>query len=1057
MRKIIETFVKHKFYANLIVIFLLIAGSLSFMNMKKSFFPERKTRSISVRLSYPGASPKEMEESMTTRVEQAIRGLVGIKETSSKSSENFAVVNITTTGEYDIDETLRDVKNAVDSISSFPADMERPVVSKNRTTTQALYMGLSGDVSLKTLKDYAQEIEDDLYASGLMSQISINGYPSLEISVEIDEEELLRYKLTPSDIANAIAKNNRDISGGMLRSTKEEILIRSRARSVDPEKIGEITVRSTKDGSRILIRDVATVKTQFQDTTSGTWMRGHQSISIQVNKLATEDLKKISDFCKKYVADFNNEHKDQGVKLDVTFDFMGMLNSRLELLYSNGGIGLALVLITLGLFLNTRLSAWVAWGIPSAFLAMYILAVMYGVTINMISLFGMILVIGILVDDGIVIAENIYTHFEKGASPKKAAVEGTMEVLPAVLTSVTTTIVAFSPLLLLEGVFEFFFEMGFVVIFSLFFSLFEAFLVLPAHIGTEHILRSKKRASGAAQIREKLESVINKIKINYYGKLLKKIIAWKWLAAIVPIAFIIITIGLVQGEFLRVTFFPTIPFDNFNIDIAFDAGSGEAQTRKYLDKFEKAVWTVNDRFKKKYNDPDDLVKFTFLNMGRAFNGQDSGSHAGSIMVLLRDLEGAAVSSFQITQAIRKEIGHVAGAEKFSISGFNRWGKPVSFSLIGRNMDELKKAKKYVIEQLEKYPDLSNITSNDAPGMQEIRIKLKPKAYFLGLDRAVISNQVRNAFYGAQAQRLQSGRDELRVWVRYPKKSRLNMGQLEQMKIKTPSGDYPLTELIDYTVERGPVSINHYNGQREIRIESDMKDPNAPVPPVLAKIHATTLAKMMEKYPTVRVTSQGQQKESNEAAVEMQKLFTIAFGVIIIILMIHFKSFSQPALILSMIPLAWLGAAWGHGVEGMPISMLSAWGMVALSGVVINDAVVFLSKFNSNLENGMTVNDAIYDAGLARFRAILLTTITTVAGLYPIVLEQSFQAQFLKPMAIALAYGVLFGTMFILTFLPAFTLVLNDMRLWVHNIIRKNKAENPREVEPAVINSRVTID
>jgi len=472
MRRLIETFVKFPFYANMIIVILLGAGLVSFFSLKQSFFPESSERDIVVSVVYPGASPKEMEEGITTRIEYAIRGIVGIREVSSTSSENYARVNINTTGDYDIDETLMEVKNAVDGITGFPVDAERPVVNKVRPASNAVFMTLTGEADMITLKNYADEIEDDLLNSGLMSQISISGYPALEISVEVTEETLLRYDLTFDEISRAIYMNNRDISAGTIRSDDEEILIRSRARSVDPNVISDIIIRADAQGNSIRIRDIGEVKMKFADVASGSFMNGVPSVSIQIRKLSSEDLKAIENFCKQYSADFNASHKD--VQLIITYNFLDMLKARLKLLYKNGGIGLLLVLVALGLFLSLRLSFWVAWGIPASFLGMIIVAANYGITINMLSLFGMILVIGILVDDGIVIAENIYSHFERGKSPRRAAVDGTMEVLPAVATSVTTTIIAFIPLWLMKGSpMEFMYEVAFVVIFSLLFSLVE--------------------------------------------------------------------------------------------------------------------------------------------------------------------------------------------------------------------------------------------------------------------------------------------------------------------------------------------------------------------------------------------------------------------------------------------------------------------------------------------------------------------------------------------------------------------------------------------------------
>jgi len=463
MKKLISVVIRFPFYANVILFIILVIGAVSFISMNRSFFPELSEKFINISVFYPGASPKEMEEGITLRIEEAMRGIAGIKEVNSTSSENFASVQVEITGEYDIDETLMEVKNAVDGIASFPVDAEKPIVNKQRSSTFAIFMGLSGDVDMLTLKEYANEIEHDLYTSGMMSQINIGGFPDLEISVEISEENLRRYNLTFDEISRAITFNNQDISGGQIRSDKEEIMIRSRYRTVEPEEIEQIIIRGNPDGSYLRIGDVGSVNMQFADVASTSLMNKKPSAFIQVFKLPEEDLSAISKYCNNYADSWNETHSD--AKMYVTYDFLEMLKARLDLLYKNGGIGLLLIFITLGLFLSLRLSMWVAIGIPASFGAMLILGVFYGVTVNMISLFGMILVIGILVDDGIVIAENIYTHFEKGKSPRRAALDGTMEVLPAVLTSVTTTIIVFSALFFIKGRMEFMYEMAFVVVF----------------------------------------------------------------------------------------------------------------------------------------------------------------------------------------------------------------------------------------------------------------------------------------------------------------------------------------------------------------------------------------------------------------------------------------------------------------------------------------------------------------------------------------------------------------------------------------------------------------
>ncbi|MCB0806340.1 MAG: efflux RND transporter permease subunit [Bacteroidales bacterium] len=1077
MKKIIATFIRFPFYANIILFIILVIGMASFFSMNRSFFPELSEKFINITVFYPGASPKEMEEGITIRIEEALKGIAGIKEVNSTSSENFSSVQVEVTGEYDIDETLMEVKNSVDGITSFPVDAEKPIVNKQRSTTFAIFMGLSGAVDPLVLKQYVNEIEYDLYNSGVISQITINGLPDLELSVEISEENLRRYNLTFDEISRAIATNNQDISGGQIRSEKEEIMIRSRYRTVKPEEIEQIIIRGNADGSYLRIGDVGNVYMKFADVASTSLMNGVPSVSIQVFKLPEEDLTAIADFCNAYSKSWNETHSD--VQLHVTYDFLELLGARLNLLYKNGGLGLLLIFITLGLFLSLRLSIWVALGIPASFGAMFILGSFYGITVNMISLFGMILVVGILVDDGIVIAENIYTHFEKGKSPRKAALDGTMEVLPAVLTSVTTTIVIFSALFFIKGRMEFMYEMAFVVVFSLLFSLLEAFFVLPAHLGSHRVLRRNVNKNIGKMIRDGLDRFLDFMRTKVYGKTLKFVIKWRYVVIFTPIFLIMITGGLFSGGLIKATFFPAIPFDQFNVDIAFKPGSGEGQTLETLKKIDDYIWEVNEELKDELNDTVDFVNYTFLSTGAAFNGKEQGSHAGNIFVLLRDLENSGTSSYEIVNRVQQKTGDLPEAEKLTIQGRATFGTPISVSLLGKDETLLNNAKEDLMQSLKQIEDLTNIADVNPSGMREIRLKLKPLAYFLGFSQASLTNQVRQGFFGGQAQRLQHGKDELRVWVRYPKSDRINIGQLESMRIKTPAGEYPLSQLASYNIERGPVSIKHYNGAREIRIDADVVSYDTPVVPIQEKIENEIVPELMSRYPGLDVTYLGQKKDSNETMAQIRKFFIPAFLLMILIILLHFKSVGQGLIIIAMIPLSWLGALWGHGVEGVPVSLLSVWGMLALSGVIINDAVVFLSKYNSLLLEGKPVKQAVFETGMARFRAIVLTTITTSVGLYPIIFERSFQAQFLVPMAVALAYGVLIGTGFILIFFPVIILGLNDLNRYSKYLInrvnlwimkgdpnQKISAEEEKRlstvpsresVEIAVIHSKRTID
>ena len=1054
MKKLIEIFVRFPFYANLILVFFIVVGGISLYSMKKSFFPERESHYISVRVAYPGASPVEMEEGVTSRIEEAVRAIPGIYEINSVSSENSTRVTIEIEPSYDIDEALIEVKNAVDGISALPSAAERPIVAKSRTTSPAARLLVTGKVDLMTLKSYAQQIEEDFLASGYMSQVSIYGFPSLEISVEAHEEDMLRYGFTFNDLQNAIANNNRDVSGGQLRSEEEELLIRLRSRSSDPNKIGNIILRAAPDGSIIRIRDIAEVKMKFSDVPNKAIEKGNPVISMRVDKLITEDLDEIDKYIKEYVQTFND--KNYGVELILSRSFLDVLKTRLALLYTNGGQGLVLVVLILGVMLSTRLSLWVAFGIPASFLGMFIIVNMMGVTINMMSLFGMILVIGILVDDGIVIGENIFQHFERGKSPMRAAVDGTQEVVPAVITSVLTTVVAFSPLIFITGRMEMMYEMALIVIFSLIVSLFEAFFVLPAHLGNKHVLNRKVLNSKDKGFRKYIERFFGWLRNYAYDGVLKLVIEWRYIVIAVPVAMIVITLGLIGGQIIKTTFFPRMEFDDFNINIAFTPGSGERQTMEYLTRFDSVVWVVNEELMEEYNDTLPIIESSIINLGSGFDRSESGAHTGNVDVSPRNSEETGISSFEIIRRIQSHLGPIPEAEKFTIGARGRFGSPVSIGLLSRNVEELEAGRDYVMERLHEYPQLKDIVNTNAMGKEEILLELKPKAYMLGLNEAYIANQVRQAFYGGQAQRLQVGRDEIRIWVRYPAEGRETLGQLEKMKIVTAQGEYPFTELVEYSKKRGPVNINRFNGRREIRVEAELVDPDASVTEILDLIKSEVIADLIVLHPGIRVEFQGQQKESERNMGDLMFLFPMAFLAMIFILMVNFKSFEQPLIILIMIPISILGAVWGHGIHGKPLSILSLWGIVALTGVIVNDAVVFLEKYNLMIVEGMKVKDAIVEAGKSRLRPIILTSLTTAFGLYPLILEKSFQAQFLIPMAISLVYGVAFGTFFILLFFPALIIVLNDIRCFIHEMWTGEKVE-PEHMEIAWIHSQRKID
>lgn len=1024
MRRLIAFFITNPIWGNAFILITIVFGLLSLFNMRRSFFPEIAPRIITISVAYPGASPAEMEEGVTTKIEQAVEGLSGIKKITSSSEENVANIKIEAYEDTDMDEMLTDVENTVNSINSFPVGAEKPIVKKLKVSEMggtAAFLSLTGPDDLWALKHKAEEIENDFLASPAISQLRIVGYPDVEFSIEVQENKLLEYGLRFDQVVAAVKSNNIDLTGGTIKTEEEEYIIRLRAKQTVADEIGKIVLRANNEGEIIFLSDVASVKFQFADRPFKSYLDGKRNVSIIVSKLPDEDLGAIAKFLDDYSTKFNEKNKDYQLK--IIFQFADMLQERIDLLATNGLQGFVLVLICLGFFLSLRVSFWVAMGIPISFLGLFIFGYMYGMTINMISLFGMIIVIGILVDDGIVISENIYAHFERGKSPMRAALDGTSEVFTSVIASVLTTVVAFALLMFVGGQFEMMREMAFAVVACLIFSLFEAILTLPQHLGHDSMLKPVK-VGWYQKVRGRINKWIDSFR-DGYAWLLEKIMRRHRITLFIPMAFIVLVAFLFNTQIIKFTFFPNVQLDDITISVAFKPGEREMQTEDFLTYCQSKVYEVRDSLEKAHGSP--VITATTLSIGAAELLGENGAHAGTLRMQI-DIEGKEIESYTIAELVRQRIGPVKGPEKFTIGGQGRFGKPVALMMSSNNQQELTEARNFVKGKFINLGPLKDVTDNSPLGAQEINIELLPKAYLLGLSRNEIARQIRQGFFGEEAQRLIIGEDEARVWIRYPKEDRMYLGQVEEMKIKTLNGEtYPLKELVNFSIKRGDVGIRHYNGKKEITVEADLINNNAPVGDAIQLVTDSVLPELKQRYPSIETTFLGQAERARETQGPMMIVLFLTIFLVILILALTFSSTLQAFIVLTAVPAGIFCAFFGHGLEGKPVSLFSFWGIIALVGILVNDAVVMVDTYNRYIKEGMSVKDAAYEAGRSRFRAVLLTSITTVAGLYPLILEDSFQAQFLIPMAIAVAHGLLWGTMFTILFFPTVIIFYNDLR------------------------------
>ena len=1048
MRNIIAYFIKYPIYANAIIIITAIAGFLSLTIMPKSFFPELPPNKIYISVSYPGASPEEIEEGITTRIEESLNGIEGVHEITSASSENVSNVTVEIEAGFNIDEILQNVKNSVDAIYSFPQGAEKPTVQKQKSRgmggmgNMVGYYALTGPDDLWLLKEKSDKIEQALLNDDEISQIQVIGYSPIIISVEIDETQLLRYNLTFNIISAAIRQSNIDISGGSIKTNKDEIIIRSNNRQTSQKGIENIVISTNDNGDILRLKDVAKVMLEFSDIPQKSYVNGKRAISFLIKKTPEEDLKKIANSTQKFISKFNKENSEY--KIITLFQFADMLDQRIATLSENLMIGLLLVLIILGFFLSFRLSLWVAFGIPFSFVGMIAIGIFYGMTINMISLFGMILVVGILVDDGIVIAENIYAHFEKGKKPMQAALDGTMEVVTPVFTSVITTVFAFSTLLFVGGQMEMMQEMAFSVIAALLFSLIEAFLILPAHLSSRKVLEYNKD-SKFGKIKEYVEDKVNRMR-KYYTKLNTKFINNYRKHVWTPLVFILIVILFIISGIIRFTFFPSVPFNEVKIEFAYKPGEREFRTENFLWYVDSIINEYHLELIKEHK--DSIFTDISLNIGFTEDLGVSGSHAGGLRLSVKENE--LISTIEISNEIQKRIhpDSIAMMEKISVGGFQQFGKAVSISLQSENNIQLGNAVKWLKERINSINMVKEVLDNGGVGNREIHIELKEKAYALGLNEITIMQQIRQGFFGEEVQRLIIGRDEVKIWLRYPEKNRNSIEDLNKVKIKTIRGaTYPLAELAKYEFKRGNVRINHINGTKEIRVDANLYNSEYSAE-VNEKIEREYLGIMKNKFPDVNYKIMGQAEEAADSGKRLTIAFLISLILIVLTITLNFKSFYQARLILMVIPIGIFSAMLGHGIMGRPFSTLSVWGVIALIGILVNDAVVMLDLFNRNISKGMKIKNAAIEAGTGRFRAIILTTITTFAGLFPLILEKSFQAQFLVPMAISVAFGVLFSTIILLFYFPSLILYFNDIRRvrwWLWN--GGNNPPSKMEVEP----------
>ena len=1053
MKNIIRWFILNTVAANLLMVFIIIAGIFTLSRLRMEVFPDITIPIINVSVVYPGASPEDIEESICVKVEEQVQGINGLKRITSSSNEGYGSINIEVENGYDIDEVKDEVKAQVDAIISFPDDAEKATIKSFDGQPEVITIAVHGYVDEVSLLNIAEKVRDEVSELPNITQTRLGKKPR-EISIEVSEKTLQKYGISFDYIANKIRTSSMDVPGGAIETYDGEILIRSKGQAYTGDEFGIIPVLSLSDGSTVLLRDIAEIDDGFQDVEYDIKFNREPALLIRVYRTGEQNALDIAEEVHKYIKK-KNPLMPPGISLTTMKDESVILKGRIELLTENAYLGLTLVLIVLALFLKPKLAAWVSLGIPISFMGGFWLLPLFDVSINMISLFTFILVLGIVVDDAIVVGENIHIHLKRGLSGVDAALEGAYQVAKPVIFAVLTTMVTFSPMILVEGATGKIWKIiPVVTIVVLMFSLIESLTILPAHLAHMKLDENKKENKFLAwwskiqlSIHNRLQSFIK----NRYIPFLELALRNRGNTVAISISIFILTVGLVASGFIRFNFFPPLEADIVIAGVEYPEGTPVSLTKSGLEQVEKSAYKLKDSLEVLY--PDNKV---FINMvstagdqpiktqsARGPGNLDAsffGSHLAECVIELAPGEERSISTVDISRIWRELTGPIPGVKQVTFdSDLFTTGAPIEIQLSSVNRDDLKDVTTILKDKLQTYAGVFDIKDSFSAGKDEIKLNLRPEAQNYGITMASLARQVRQAFYGDEVQRVQRGRDEVKVFLRYPKEERVSLNNLEQMMVRVGNNiEVPLGQVAAGELSSGYSTITRTDRKRSISVTADVDLSEANANEILAKFEVDHIVPILRDYPSVNYSFEGEQREQRDTLGSLFKNFALALFVVYVLLAVPFKSYLQPLIIMSAIPFGFTGAVIGHIIMGMNLAVLSIIGIVALSGVVVNDSLVMVDFINRyKREDGKTSLEAALAAGPRRFRPILLTSITTFVGLFPLLIEKSVQAQFLVPMAISLAYGVLFATLITLILVPTSYLIIDDIKKFFSGTLNEN--------------------
>ncbi len=1022
--------------ANLLMMVFIIGGLFMAYSIKQEVFPEIALDMVQISVSYPGAGPEEIEEGILLKIEEGISGVSGIKEIKSAASEGSGSVFAELMKGEDVDQVMQDIKAEVDRITTLPRDAERPVITKVINRSEVISVVIYGNMPERSIREHAEAVRDDLLEMPQITQVDLLGVRPYEISIEVTEENLRRYGLTLDRISDRIRKASIDLPAGSIKAESGEILIRTKERRYRGSEYEGITILENADGSEVKLRDIASVRDSFRETDEYSRFDGLPAAMLSIFRVADQRPTEIAKIAKDYVGK-KRATLPESVKVAIWNDTTELFESRMNLLLKNAFYGLILVFVILGLFLQIRLALWVMLGIPISFLGAMLFMPGLDVSVNMLSLFAFILALGIVVDDAIVVGENVYSHRSMNKPYFQAAVDGATEVARPVVFSVLTTVAAFAPLIFLSGIMGKFIKViPFVVIPILIISLIESLFILPAHLSLGRKIENLTGIMLAVEkVRLLFSSRLERFITGPYTRALSLCVSYRYITVSAAIAGLFVSAGLVGAGIVKFQFMPVVDGDVIITSLQMPLGTPVEETGRVQEHIEKKAGEVIAGFDKDRADGKSILRHTYSIVGKnltlARGGFESvqGAHLASSVMFLTKSEERNLPAEEVANEWRQAVGDMPGIDSLTFnSNLIHFGANIDIRLAHEDTSVLSTAAARLKEDIRQYPGVSDIADNFKHGKKELKIRLKPEARTLGITEEELGRQIRAAFFGAESLRLQRGRNELKVMVRYPESDRKNIEDLYSLRIRTGAGlEVPLSVAAEIEEGAGYSTINRADRKRVVNVTASVESKTANAAEILLDIKNNSLKELMADYPGLSYSLEGEEKERRDSMMSMGRGFGFALFLIYALLAVPIRSYSQPVIIMASIPFGVVGAVLGHLIMGFNLSILSIFGIVALSGVVVNAALLLIDFINREIESGREAVDAVIVSGQRRFRPILLTSLTTSMGLTPIILETSVQAQFLIPMAISLAFGVLFATGITLLLIPSLYMVLEDIK------------------------------